>query len=322
MNLSFFSTSASHGAPHGNDRGWYASLGISTAVHVCLIAALGGLSFTPRTGPDEPDVNTRWTPREKNLEITRVKPLQTVSLSSSAEPASSRRAVRTRQPRFVLPTAPRPPVETADVRRTVRPDWTTANLSKEVAVRTNASAESNADSGAGPGGEGGDFFGLQASGKRFVYVVDRSRSMNHPHESEAKTRFGRVKLELLRSIGRMSVNREFFIVFFNDEALPMPAQRLQPARRPLQERYLRWAAKVEAIGQTDPRTALRLAVRLQPDIIYFLTDGRVPEATVQDVTRANRGRVAIHTFCIGNRDGESLLKEIARHNGGEYHFVP
>ncbi len=86
--------------------------------------------------------------------------------------------------------------------------------------------------------------------------------------------------------------------------------------------YLNWMAQVGADGNTDPADALLLALRLQPDVICFLSDGDFHPGVVADVTRFNLSGVAIHTFCLGDRAGEPLMKQIADATGGRYRFVP
>src|SRR5690606_18314104 len=157
-------------------------------------------------------------------------------------------------------------------------------------------------SGAGEGAaEGGAFFGLAAEGRRVVYVVDAPRSMNHPHPGPMKTRFGRVKLELIRSIGAMTPEQEFFIIYFNDQAWPMPATTLMLAVPSVRARYLRWAVEAKASVTPDPEQALLAAVSLRPDVIYFLTDGDFQPRIVERVRRANqRSQVKIHTIGFGD----------------------
>ena len=176
--------------------------------------------------------------------------------------------------------------------------------------------------GEGPGHGTGGFFGLNQPGKKIVYVVDCSRSMNHPYPGRARTRLGRVKLELLDSIRGLHENQQFFIIFFNDRAYPMPAEQLVDANNATKLRFLEWMARAQADGHTDPRTALLLALQLQPDLVYFLTDGDFRAGVVKDVAAANRGRVAIHTIGFGDNTGEPLLKAIAEQNRGVYQFIP
>src|SRR5690606_33907931 len=103
---------------------------------------------------------------------------------------------------------------------------------------------------------------------------------------------------------------------FNDRALPMPSSTAVRATRSAQEKYLRWAAEFRADGFTNPEQALALALNLRPDVVYFLTDGRFPAKIVDEVTRANRTGVKIHTIGFADDEGEDLLRAIADHNWG------
>lgn len=168
------------------------------------------------------------------------------------------------------------------------------------------------------------FFGIKPPSEgRVVFVVDGSRSMNHPHESELKTRFRRMKFELLKCISEMHGGQWFYVIFFSNETLPMPAPGLQPARAGVREIYLQWIGQVASGGSpTDPRQALRLALQLQPDVIFFLTDGEFPPGVKRQLESLRQTRVIIHTFAFGETLGEETLKILAANNRGEYRFVP
>ena len=81
-------------------------------------------------------------------------------------------------------------------------------------------------------------------------------------------------------------------------------------------------AGIRAIGETDPRGALYHALRLQPDAIYFLTDGIFTSRVQRELRAIKQTQVEIHTFVFGNRAGEELMKTIAASNGGRYKYVP
>lgn len=151
-------------------------------------------------------------------------------------------------------------------------------------------------------GEGSDasdsFFGLRPVGRRFAFVLDCSRSMNHPHNTEAKTRFKRMKLELIKSIQGMGPESEFYLIFFNDFAIPMPSPvPVQAAHQP-KLKYLHWMKDIKAEGNTEPRIALQHALKLQPDILYFLTDGSFTYRVEQDLLSLRSGKTEIHTFAF------------------------
>ncbi|MCA9117968.1 MAG: VWA domain-containing protein, partial [Planctomycetaceae bacterium] len=187
----------------------------------------------------------------------------------------------------------------------------------------------NALNGKGLGGGAGDgdgeesgFFGINPQGERFVYVVDGSRSMNHPHESAAKTRFRRLKIELVRSISRLHPDQQFYIIFFNQFPISMPAPGLQHATRDAQLRYLNWMTTVRADGDTDPRLALAAAFRMRPDTVFFLTDGSFTAKVQKDLRKLRGLNITLHTYAFGNRAAESLLKSMAESNGGKYRYIP
>ncbi len=172
-------------------------------------------------------------------------------------------------------------------------------------------------------GSGNPFFGISTKGKKFIYVVDCSQSMIHSHSEEFNTRLDRLKFELQESINHLDDESEFFIIFFNQEAIPMPAESMQLATKETRKKYLHWANNIEADGLTDPRRALRLALRLKPEVIYFLTDGSINDNQIKrDLKKIKQNRSVIHTIAFGNKGAEPLLRKIAKHNKGRFYFVP
>jgi len=214
-------------------------------------------------------------------------------------------------------------------------------------------------SGIGNGkGNGKQFFGMPIEGKSLAYVLDCSLSMNHPHDSDAKTRFGRIKQELINAISHLKPDQEFFIVFFNHEAIPMPANGMVAANSENQSKYLYWMQQVTAVGDTDPTAALEIALRLRPDVIYFLTDGAFSTEANEIVRSIKQSRSIIHTFTfeqnltkkqqagielmrqkkhstamlkLGENTyrqtreifiADQVMHDIAAHNGGKFHVIP
>lgn len=197
---------------------------------------------------------------------------------------------------------------------------------KKSVVETSGSLKSGSGQGRGTGngiGDGKGFFGSEPGVKRIVFVVDNSRSMNAKHDSAAKTRFRRLKVELIKAILELPPESQFFVIFFSDVMTPMPAETLQPASPQAKDNHLRWLAQVNTGGgPTDPRNAMFTALRFQPDLIYFLTDGEFAKGYSLKLRSIRQTRTAIHTFAFGETLAEETLREIAENNGGEYKFVP
>lgn len=199
------------------------------------------------------------------------------------------------------------------------------NLAEQVTplVAYSTNGESGGAKGvSGDGAGAGAFFGMNLKGASVVFVVDASSSMNHPLPGPAKTRFGRVKIELFKAISKMTDAEKFFMIFFNEFSIPMPAARLISATPENRQLFLNWMAPGQAAGDTEPEAALLAAIHLRPEVIYFLTDGKFKYSVVQNVSAANQAGVVINTICFGNDTGEKFLKQLAQRNGGVYRFVP
>lgn len=161
------------------------------------------------------------------------------------------------------------------------------------------------------------FYGVKASGRRFVFVTDCSSSMGG-------YMFQRLKEELRSSINGLPQKAEFFIVFFNGGALPMPAEEMVRATPKHKRTYLDWSDQVPSDGGTDPSAAMEIALGLKPSVVFLLTDGAFsPEPTFAVIARLNEQRkTQIHTIAIGQRAAEQVLQRIAKENKGTYRFVP
>jgi hypothetical protein len=68
------------------------------------------------------------------------------------------------------------------------------------------------------------------------------------------------------------------------------------------------------------------AFKLRPQVIYFLANGNIDPRLIQLIARLNKSHsVHIYTYAYADRHrsgvGASILKKIARQNGGEYKFI-
>ena len=99
------------------------------------------------------------------------------------------------------------------------------------------------------------FFGLRARGQFFVFVVDQSGSMIDDD------RLTRAKIELLRSVFALQPPQRFEVIFFNEEATPMPGGPLpRPADLKTKNQLTSWLHLIGPDGGTDPRPAMAQAL--------------------------------------------------------------
>lgn len=185
-----------------------------------------------------------------------------------------------------------------------------------------------------------NFFGLEATGNIFCFVVDCSGSMRGDP-------FVATKLELLKTISQLKPTQRFCVFFFNQKLFPMPLEGDLPALassatedfHPVAAyatpenigRLQNWMETIPIGTGGPPNQALKMAIELNPDSIFLLTDGVTRSDVAGGLLKTNRQedeldgpqiRCPIHTIGFYSREGEALLQRIATENGGQYRYVP
>jgi hypothetical protein len=164
---------------------------------------------------------------------------------------------------------------------------------------------------------------------------------NKSGEPAPDSRFARARYELLRSIDKLAPDQQFYVILFSTGTRCMfdddsPAPEMIPATGKNKLRLREWLEAVEVGGSTDPREALFIALALEPDAVFFLSDGDfsnvsgdarnrlfagAPEA--EDlVKRVNRVRTPIHTFAYEDPSSKRRMEALAQLSGGDYKYIP
>jgi hypothetical protein len=160
------------------------------------------------------------------------------------------------------------------------------------------------------------FYGVRSVAQTVVFVVDCSGSMGEAD------RLARAKIELRRSVLALQFPQRFTVIFYDDEPILMPGTGLQSADTATKDQFLAWLRLIDADGGTDPRVAMSLALGLQPDAIYLLSDGAFPDGVVEAIASRNRKKVPIHCIDLSGGAAGDHLKRIARDSGGQYAARP
>lgn len=196
---------------------------------------------------------------------------------------------------------------------------------------------------------GGGFFGhtgTQIGGRppmNIVYVVDRSGSMVETFES--------VKLEMIRSISRLSSDQKFHIVLFGDgETIEGPRRGLIDSSGKNRVAAARFLQEQTPIGITTALVALKRAFAVlaaapadESKLIYLVSDGdfsgitggskyrsadgrtlKGNEAVLQWLVDKNAGpKVYIQTVLLHSTDQTAvkILRTIAEQNGGRFKYI-
>jgi hypothetical protein len=162
------------------------------------------------------------------------------------------------------------------------------------------------------------FFGQGAGeslAKKIVFVVDSSGSMI--------LYLDRVKKELKSCVDRLTPLQSFHVIFFGaNDSLENPQRKLVPAINVYKREAFEFLDSVVAEGRSDPTDAMKRAFEVEPDMVFFLSDGELSRDLLGKLDRWNKKRkVRIYTYAYVHRPGRLLLEEIAREHNGQFKFI-
>ena len=201
---------------------------------------------------------------------------------------------------------------------------TISELSSDQAMVPTLGGAVGGDLGTGMGGSGGgggaSFFGITSEGGRFCYIMDISASMNQNNRLQGATK------ELQSSLLKLTNFSQFYILFYSSDVTEPPTQHgWNTARRSTLTRINNEIQRVSAYGGTQPTPAFTKAMALNPlpDVIFFLTDGVIPNTVIGELRNMlpTNQRIVIHTVAFGNQADTKQLQEIANLTGGQFKFI-
>jgi hypothetical protein len=140
------------------------------------------------------------------------------------------------------------------------------------------------------------------------------------------------KAQLIASLRDLASVHQFQIIFYNDRISVFNPFHPQPPRmmfgteqnKRLAEEFIRG---INPAGGTRHVEPLTLALGLQPDVIFLLTDAEEPQLTPSELEKArqrNRGAASIHTIEFGSgpfHGRDDFLVRLAHQNSGQHVYV-
>ena len=217
--------------------------------------------------------------------------------------------------------APRPTKPTTAPHQT-----TTKTPPKQAQPGANASGRpTGLHGGSGTDGYGEtSVFGVQGKGSKFLYVFDRSASMEGRPLAAAKR-------QLLESVQTLDSIHQFHIIFFNTGTQSLNisggARRIAFASERNKKLAANFVGGVTADGGTDRMHALKEALAFAPDVIFFLTDAddAMSASEMTELARINeKMQASICVIEFGKNPApvaNNFLARMAAENGGQYGYV-
>ncbi len=320
-----------HGLSQPSDGSWLMRLDrwsalpswlLSVTLHMAILLALGlMLRIAPRQGAATErtaEVGIVLKHQDGDGEAFQGQP-------GTAEATAANRAADTTSLEELL--SDQPPVDPSNVLPKARGIIGAGALADGgVAGAGDAASGPRGRTGPGKGGARLRVFGVEGQGYKFVYVFDRSGSMG----GSGRSALGAAKAEMLASLDSLDTNHQFQIIFYNDRPWIF-----NPSGRPGKlafgnERNKTLARKfvgsITADGATRHEDALKLAIRWQPDVIFFLPDADEPRLSPRQLAEIRRmaGGITINTIEFGfgpQSDADNFLVKLARQNGGQHAYV-
>ncbi len=150
-----------------------------------------------------------------------------------------------------------------------------------------------------------------------IYVCDCSGSM--------LTRFDELRQEVVAGVKGLTAEQSFNVIFMGmNQAKALNDDRLIPVTAEAKAKAENWVEGLSPRGQTEPITAMDIAFRQHPDVIFLLTDGDFNdnELVVKWIGEHNKDlRIRINTVAMitsPSENPEKVLTKIADDNGGTY----
>lgn len=315
-------------APRRVALGWL----LSAAVHTLLVVVLAVITVASSDSSPSLVITSSYSKPEQVSELAATVRVETAErdLASLLQAAGERPA-----------TLPKP--EALDL---ILPDMEPDGVSTAGFAQVVAGASATVPDGGGAlrgnGQPGAQFFGVQAGGNDFVFVVDSSISMQF--------KFADALRELEYSLRDLTPTQRFYVIFFDHDTERMTLGKwnrrhtqyamnansepdLVPATSENIEGCVHWMHRVQLEPWTNPHKAIAFTLRkLHPDAIFLLSDGEFTdnglteqflkeENVIDDPVTGPRPKVIVHCIAFYSRAGEVTLQRIANLHGGTYRFV-
>lgn len=190
--------------------------------------------------------------------------------------------------------------------------------------------------GSGLGGGGArigqaGIWNLNIRANKIVYVIDYSGSIIVAVDD--------LKRELKRSIGKLKASQSFTVILFYSTGSGVKTESFKPkleaATEESRREFFQWIDRKAPQGDTEPLEAMRRALGLNPDAIFFFSDGLFEDSVVTEIGRVNtKARTRIYSLVFdeiyltdtsglppAEKEGSRRMRRIAESNGGQVKIV-
>ena len=161
------------------------------------------------------------------------------------------------------------------------------------------------------------------NGRRFIFVIDRSRSMG----DSGLGVLDKARVELATALKVLKPEHSFQIVAYHQSSVIMGQREMlsaTPQNKSLVPNFIQGLA---AFGATRHENGLTTALTFRPDIVVLITDGGLPalnEGQIETMVTMAGSQTQIHCLQFGsggNQENDNFMKRLAGRTDGSYRYI-
>ena len=166
------------------------------------------------------------------------------------------------------------------------------------------------------------FNGTSMSGRRFVFIIDRSQSMG----SQGLGVLSRAQSELTKAVQQLQPNHAFQIVAYHSRTVTISERRLLVANAKNKALVKPFLQRLAAFGATEHNYGINAALAFKPDSVVLLTDGGYPGLQSKQLEQVRRsvGKGEFHCIQFGlgpQQESANFMTRLASECNGTFRYI-
>lgn len=161
------------------------------------------------------------------------------------------------------------------------------------------------------------------TGREFVFVIDRSKSMG----DSGLGVLDKARKELSKALGALEPEHRFQVIAYHRSTVMIGERKLLAANDENKRRVPTFIQSLVAFGATRHDNGLTAGLTFQPDVVVLMTDGGLPElndAEVKTMLKMTGSRTEIHCIQFGsgpNQERDNFMMRLATGSDGSYRYI-
>lgn len=166
------------------------------------------------------------------------------------------------------------------------------------------------------------FNGTKMSGRRFVFILDRSQSMG----GDGLGVLYQAQRELTAAVNQLQPNHEFQIVAYHSRTVTVSERRMLTASDKNKALVKPFMERLAAFGATEHSYGINAGLAFRPDSVVLLTDGGYPGLTAAELKQIRKAAGKAEFHCIQFGMGKlqkpaDFMTRLASQGDGTFRYI-